>query len=328
MTERTSEQIHHHASFLRQCTADFATEIASHPSDESTNSFLITIKSFMIALNGSFSQYHDPIAFIEADLHHIWYMVISVAKISSPEDTTHDSLVLLLLYFRELGTLRRRIEGVEEEEKVGGERVWTDLPYFAEDLLAEWRNEEGLTAKQRINLAVFIGKCVAFGVDGANSLLSALWLLREALEGGGELDAPKRDGGVPFVELLSACAAIFENCGHKILTLCFDSQTLGQGNLKFSDSDQVPARELSIARWLSWRQTFQDLSRNEDEALAKGAKLGFNVMISCGREMGCDVEGEEKYWAKVMKLLEEELKRSGKESVGLEDIVTDPSWVD
>jgi hypothetical protein len=90
----------------------------------------------------------------------------------------------------------------------------------------------------------------------------------------------------------------------------------------------VSARELSIARWLSWRQTFQHLSRNEDEALAKGAELGFNVMISCGREMGCDVEGEEKYWAKVMKLLEEELKRSGKESVGLEDIVTDPSWVD
>lgn len=217
---------------------------------------------------------------------------------------------------------------MEEEEKVGGGRVWTDLPYFAEDLLAEWRKEEGLTTKQRINLAVFIGKCVAFGVDGANSLLSALWLLREALEGGGELDAPKRDGGVPFVELLPACAAIFENCGHKILTLCFDSQTLGQGNLKFSDSDQVSARELSIARWLSWRQTFQHLSRNEDEALAKGAELGFNVMISCGREMGCDVEGEEKYWAKVMKLLEEELKRSGKESVGLEDIVTDPSWVD
>jgi hypothetical protein len=38
------------------------------------------------------------------------------------------------------------------------------------------------------------------------------------------------------------------------------------------------------------------------------------------------VEGEEKYWDQTLLLLSDELKRSEKGSVGLEDIVTDPQW--
>lgn len=51
-------------------------------------------------------------------------------------------------------------------------------------------------------------------------------------------------------------------------------------------------------------------------------------MINCGREMGYVVEGKGQYWEKVTKLLSEELKTNGEESVGLEDIVTDPQWVE
>ncbi len=70
------------------------------------------------------------------------------------------------------------------------------------------------------------------------------------------------------------------------------------------------------------------LSQSEDKALAQEAKCGFNNMINCGREMGYIVEGEERYWAKVMGLIADVLERSGEESVGLEDIVADPSWAD
>jgi hypothetical protein len=138
--ERTAEQIRYHSDFLRQSTVDFATEFSAHPLNESTKDFLITIKSFMIALNGCFSQQHDSIEFMEADLHHIWYMVTEVAKLTEPEDSTHDSLVILLLYFRELGTMLRIVDGVEESAVMENRgRAWTDLPYFSSDLGEEWR---------------------------------------------------------------------------------------------------------------------------------------------------------------------------------------------
>jgi len=70
------------------------------------------------------------------------------------------------------------------------------------------------------------------------------------------------------------------------------------------------------------------VSRSQDEVVAKEAKCGFDAMICCGREMGYVVEGEEKYWDQTLLLLSDELKRSEKGSVGLEDIVTDPQWAE
>jgi hypothetical protein len=241
-------------------------------------------------------------------------MVLEVAKITGLEDTTHDSLILLLLYFKELGTLSRNIEGVDEEAVIAdGGRAWTDLPYFGADLLAAWKESAGMTAKHRINLAAFTGKCVAHGVGGTDTVLSALWLLEEAFRGDGGLAASEI--AVDLVELLPVCTALLQNCCHKLLKLC-------------NSSDRGPAGEFSMGRWLSWRRQFQVLSQSEDKALAQEAKCGFDSMINCGREMGYIVEGEERYWAKVMGLLADVLKRSGKESVGLEDIVADPSWAD
>jgi hypothetical protein len=39
-------------------------------------------------------------------------------------------------------------------------------------------------------------------------------------------------------------------------------------------------------------------------------------------------EVKRKYWDKTLLLLSDKLKRSGKGSVGLEDIVTDPQWAE
>ena len=83
-----------------------------------------------------------------------------------------------------------------------------------------------------------------------------------------------------------------------------------------------------MENWLSWRKSFQNLSRSDDGVVAREAKHGFNSMINCGREMWYVVDGEERYWRKVTELLSGKLKRRGKESVGLEDIVTDPPWAD
>jgi hypothetical protein len=287
----------------------------------------------MITLNGSFSQQYDPIDFIEAGLHHIWHMVIGTAKITEPQDTAHDSLTILLLYFRQLGTLRRKINGIEERAVIGnGLRVWTDLPYFGTDLMAEWQRLAGMTAKQRISLAAFTGKCVALGVGSVDITCCTLWLPKEALEGSQEL-ASEKDGGIPIVELLPACTRLFQQCGHKLLTLCINDKTLEQEDLDPSSFGQAATNKLandnpSVERWFSWRKKFQELSQSQDEVVARESKRGFDAMIGCGREMGYVVEGEEKYWDKVLSLLSDELKRSGKESVGLEDIVTNPQWVD
>jgi Protein of unknown function (DUF3632) len=329
MSQRTPEQIRHHTEFLHECTTSFDAEIAGHPPNESTKDFLITIDSFMTALNGCFSQRHDPIDFVQADLHYIWYMVIGVAKISEPVDVTHDKLVILLLTFKELGILQRKVAGVEEEAVMGnGTRVWTDLPYFWADLLDAWQTSGGITVKQRLNLAAFTGKCIALGVGGVHITLSAVWLLKNALE----VDH-QDEREVPIVDLLPACTALLQECGNKLLMLSANNTSLAnqvpQVSAPSSASTGKPeSGSLSIHRWLSWRKALQELSQSKDEAVSKEAKLGFDSMINRGREMGYVVQGEEKYWDKVMKLLSEELKRSVKKSVGLEDIVTDPQWVE
>jgi hypothetical protein len=261
-------------------------------------------------------------------------MVLEVGKNTEPEDTTHDSLTILLLYFKQLGTLHREIDGVEERAVVGnGLRVWADLPYFGTDLMAALQRFAGITGKQRINLAAFTGKCVALGIGGVDVTRCALLLLKEALEREEVLTASEGDGGIPIVEFLPACVVIFQQCGHKLLTLGINGKAPEQKYLGLSDFGQGPTNKLasdspSMERWLSWRKKFQELSRSQNEGVTREAKRGFDAMIGCGREMGYVVEGEGKYWDKVLRLLSEELKRSGKESVGLEDIVTDPGWVE
>lgn len=332
MSERTAEQIrNHHERFLHDSLADFDAEIAQHPPNESPKDFLITIKSFMIALNDRFSQHHETMDLIEQDLHDIWHMVIEVAKITPAEDGTQESLVFLLLYFKELGALRRNVEGGEQEAVLeNGMKVWTDLPYFGSDLLAEWQKLPGMTTAQRANLAAFTGKGVALGIGGDDVALCPLLLVREALE---LYARPEEDAGELIVQLLPVCTILLQNCGHKLLTLCIYNKKFEQRDMASSVLKQQAVREnkeadFNIERWLRWRKRFQELSRSEDEVVAKKAKRAFDSMICCGRELGYVVEGEEKWWEKVKIALSEELKRNGKESVGLEDIVTEPDWVD
>lgn len=259
-------------------------------------------------------------------------MVIEVAKLTEPEDSPHDSLVILLLYFRELGTLHRKVDGVDERAVMGnGGGVWTDLPYFPLDLGKEWRRWPGMTAKQRAGLATFTGRCVALGVGGIGVTSCAVWTLEEALGRKEEPTASGKASGV-VAELLPVCTILFQECGHKLLTLCIDNKTSGHGDVvsMFEQTAfiEVLVNKLHMGRWLSWRKELQNLSRSQIEVVAKEAKHGFDAMIGCGREMGYVVEGEEKYWDKTLMLLSDELKRSGKGSVGLEDIVTNPQWAE
>jgi hypothetical protein len=52
-------------------------------------------------------------------------------------------------------------------------------------------------------------------------------------------------------------------------------------------------------------------------------KCGFGWMINRGWEMGSAMPGEANYSAKVQQALADELKRSGKKCVTLDDIVID-----
>jgi hypothetical protein len=62
---------------------------------------------------------------------------------------------------------------------------------------------------------------------------------------------------------------------------------------------------------MCWRQTLQVLSLNPNPDSAKEAKNGFLHMVTCGRDLGYDVEGEEKFMANLKKAMKDAREASG-----------------
>jgi hypothetical protein len=314
----------------------FDEEIAQHSPDESPSEFLDTIKSCIFLLNHRVSG-GEIIKSIDQDIHDIWHMFIEISKISHPEDAAQERLVLLLLYAEALGTLRSKIPGDEQTIITShGMRVWTDLPNFATDMLGAWQKSGELSSTQRTNFAAFTGRLIAIDVCGADLSACALWLFRETLETHQTFSEITNDNDDGFVasELISACIMLLQHCGDKLLILCINNETVPRvdPNLvspgEHAQQAGVCRAGLSMERWLYWRRTFQLMSKSEDEHVREQGMKGFSNMVCCGRHTGFKVVGEDNWWEKVKTALSKELQRSGKESVAIEEIVTDPDWVD
>lgn len=79
---------------------------------------------------------------------------------------------------------------------------------------------------------------------------------------------------------------------------------------------------------MCWRRRLQELSHNGDLAVAKEAKKGFMSMISRDRELDFDVPGEARFAEKLQTAMWETLVRSGKKSLGGDEIDINVDWVD
>lgn len=343
-----SDQLHTHKAFLSELKAAFSTSLAQHLANASTKDLLDEIKSYVISLNSrsariQSSEYRaqdnriigiddatttplsNEIGVGEEDFHHLWFMVIELAKIIPTDGCDQDALVCLLLYFRELGTLAGQVGG-RNTSRHGGAGIWIDLPYFAPALLDAWGKAEEFSDMARVNLAAFTGRCVALGVEGAEK--PALWLLRKTLEVE-YVDQLANGASLNLEHWISASVILLEHCVHHILSLCIHHGNSGSGDAQFlpATREQVESSDFKLESWLLWRKKFQELSGNENVVIAKNAKGGFEAMIGCGRELGFVVDGEGRYLERVYRELREELGRSGNTSVGVEDIITDPNWV-
>ena len=333
----TPEQVASRERLSKISREQIDREATSDESKSSSQSTLWrTVRDYILNINHRYTKSTNPIILFEWDMHDLWYMFIQAAKVTPADDPAQDRLVAQLLYAREMGTLRRRTTRTEEEAITSdGLRIWTDLPYLAEDMQGAWEKSMDLSPHHRHNFAAFTARLPALGICPTSLSLCALWLLREALETPRQLTRPENGSGeVSVAELLPACAAWFTYCNHKLLTLAVTKHVFPGANLPLSEPGELARQAdiqqpgFSVPRWLFWRHRFKDLSRCEDEHVATEARRGFDAMINTGRCMGYEIAGESKYWVRVQNALSEEMKRSGKGSVSSDDIVIDMDWTD
>ncbi|KAG6301525.1 hypothetical protein E4U09_005115 [Claviceps aff. purpurea] len=299
---------------------------------------------FRIGQNYLTSTY--TLSSIEGYLHDAWDEFIHAALLQPADSAELDRLVTLILEVRELGGLSK--QGEQEAAVMShGQRLWTDLPFLAEDLYAFWSKEsDALTAAQRASLAAFTGKLCAVGVCAPALARCALWLFKRAFET--EISAET------MAEMLPACREWFFYGNTTLVKLCRDNHGSGasgdgdgdgDGALEtpgplVTDAETKKRRGFSIARWLLWRRCAGQMyaarlgqaSGEAAELSTEVSKLGracFEQMVSAGLVAGVTVPGEKVFLERLFKALDDELA-SGRATgcVGAEDIEIDVRWAE
>ncbi|KAH8665517.1 hypothetical protein BGZ61DRAFT_592945 [Ilyonectria robusta] len=240
---------------------------------------------------------------MQRNLDFIWHTIIEVAKALDKDAAFQEKLISLFLWMKEF-----------------------DSSYgFSDALQASWEKLLGTgTASQQCNLAAFSAKALHLGIYREALGLTALWFLREALE---------TDDEAKTAALLPAAVVWFSHGRHKLVAFSVSHKTYEDSKSHLvtpgalARAANIDAHGFSMKRWLFWRQRLQELSHSADSAVAKEAKEGFMLMVSSGRELAYDVPGEARFSERLYATLDEELIRSGKESVGTDDIDVVVGWV-
>lgn len=256
---------------------------------------------------------------MQRNLDFIWHTFIEMAKALDKDDAFQEKLISLFLWMKEFDSLHKTLHQTETTAL-----AWESYG-FAEALQASWEKllETG-TASQQCNLAAFSAKALHLGIYREAIGLTALWFLREALE---------TDDEAKTAALLPAAEVWFSHARHKLVAFSVSRKTYEDSKSHLvtpgtlARAANVDAHGFSMERWLFWRQRLQELSRSANSAVAKEAKDGFMLMVSSGRELAYDVPGEARFSERLYATLHEELIRSGKESVGTEDIDVVVDWV-
>jgi hypothetical protein len=299
-------------------------------------------------------QYFDctaDIPDIEESLHDVWNELIHAAKIIPSISSEHDRLLTLVITVRELGNFSRKLKnaipGGDEEvaTMANGQRLWTDVPYLAQDFQDYWTNESiVLPAIERENLAVLTAKLCGAGVCSIDLARCALWLFKETLETERPLIVSSSGGDhskgchPPVSELLPACIEWLTYSNSKLARLSADNcnpaswSEGGEDRVSIAPGPlatkaNVIQQGFSVSRWLFWRQRLGEMYLSGDQQVAKSARKCFEVMALTGLAVGIEIPGEKKYLERLFEALDKELAaRNGKGSVGPEDIEIDPAW--
>ena len=318
-TPNLPPELDNDAHFRQRVIDGFDTKISS---EQDKRDQLISIQSFsFLFIQDASRKGPDKAEAVQKGLNVLWYMFLETAKVLDKDDPFQDKLVSLLLWTKELDSLRRRLHFNEPVtgtwESYGFDKY---LQTSFEQLLATG------TISQQCNLAAFAARAFAIGICRDSIGLTALWCLREVLETDDEAKA---------TPLLLVAVVWLDHCSYSLMTFSalnkfFEDQSharlLAPGAL--AQLSGIQEQGFSMKRWLCWRRRLQELSHNADPVVAKEAKTGFMSMVSRGRELDYDIPGEANFKEKLEPAMWEALVRSGKKSLGGDEIDINVDWVD
>lgn len=185
------------------------------------------LRDDLLRIGQHFFEHPSGDAEMEEGLRDAWDELIHAAKIISADSPEHDCLANLVLEMRDFGPLARGVgRGDDRTPAVlsNGQRLWTDVPFLAQEIQASWSKEShDFSVAERQGLAVLTAKLCAVGVCSADMASCALWLFREALETERPLtgesargDAAKGPAQTPLVHLLPACVSWLNHGNFKL----------------------------------------------------------------------------------------------------------------
>ncbi|KAH7013020.1 hypothetical protein EDB80DRAFT_709230 [Ilyonectria destructans] len=309
-----------HARFIQHLRKSFDANL-DVSTDQQKKDGLASIQSFIFTFITRPSTC-PPVELesMQRNLDFLWHTFIEMAKALDKDDAFQEKLISLFLWMKEFDSLHKTLHQTETTAL-----AWESYG-FADNLQASWEKLLGTgTVSQQCNLAAFSAKALHLGIYREALGLTALWFLREALE---------TDDEAKTAALLPAAVVWFSHGRHKLLAFSVSGKTYEEDSKShlvtpgtLARAANVDAHGFSIKRWLFWRQRLQELSHSADSAVAKEAKDGFMLMVSSGRELAYDVPGEARFSERLHATLHEELIRSGKESVGTDDIDVVVEWV-
>lgn len=125
----TPEQIQTNERFSAHLRADIEEE-----AERDMSEVWVSICSFVLNINHRHTCFTRPIIEFEWNLHDLWYIVIISASATPSNEAGQERLVAEILRARETGLLSRTTTGTFEQCITSGGRIWTDLPYFVDDL--------------------------------------------------------------------------------------------------------------------------------------------------------------------------------------------------
>jgi hypothetical protein len=253
---------------------------------------------------------------IEAEIHHLWYIVIKAAKYWDAANPKQDTLVRYLLSARARGTLTRPLVTADASgpEANGGDRqevitcsdggmFWSDLPLLGQDLMEEW-NQRFYTADYngenslRSNLAAFVGRLVSVGI-WKGPAACALSLFQETLETPRPLvsTADAKDSGkdtiIPIKSLLLALKqmlchsqGVIVDLSNKSIEIAVSSlwpDVSGLGELAAQSGLTSPG--YNPDRWCFWIKRLKELTNCEYSDVVDSAECCLDVMRSAAESI-------------------------------------------
>ncbi|KAF5646225.1 hypothetical protein F52700_1915 [Fusarium sp. NRRL 52700] len=318
-SSQTDPKVDHDERFRHEVLTSFAKDLQDIGSDNEKQDLLISIKSFCYHhIKEPLNRPMADVATVQQNLDVLWYMFVKASTAIESDSLFQDRLVLLLLWTRHFDLVHKELYN---GQNMAGN--WESYG-FAQYLQTFWEDlvKDGSEAELR-SLATFSAKVLAAGICEEQISSTGVRYMREALETSND----------KITKFLPGAVVWMETCPHALLRYCVKDkeQQLEHSSLNLGPLAQdecVDEAGSGMKRWLFWRRCFQKLSHHSDASIAYLAKKGFMAMIHCGLDVDYIVPGEGVFNERLQRFMWSELVKSGKESLGGDEVDIDPDWVD